>query len=185
MDGAGGANLDQLREDCAIKQKRGIHFILASVAIWVILFIIQSTGAPILTKNFLTFCFSALLLPLAYGLSRVVKIDFQNAGNPLTNLGITFSLNQILYLFIAVWAYAAVPDKMLMIIAIIFGAHLLPFGWLYRSRMYGIFSVAIPIVALMVSAYFSPVVLAGTMVVVEIVFSLLVFVENRNLPATA
>ena len=44
------------------------------------------------------------------------KIDFQNVDNPLTNLGIIFSINQILYLLIAVWAYSAVPDKMLMII---------------------------------------------------------------------
>ena len=42
----------------------------------------------------------------------------------------------MLYLLIAMWIYAAVPDKMVMVIAIIFGAHLLPFGWLYDSKVY-------------------------------------------------
>ena len=185
MKGVSITNLNDLRKDCAVQQKRGIHFIVASVAIWCLLLAIQLTGLPILTKNFFTFCFSALLLPLAYLLSRILKIDFQNATNPLTNLGIIFSLNQILYLLIAIWAYAAVPDKMLMIIAIIFGAHLLPFGWLYQSRVYTIFSIAIPIVALIVGTYFSLPVLAGTMVVVEIIFSLLISFENRDLLATA
>lgn len=114
-----------------------------------------------------------------------MRIDFQNAKNPLTDLGIIFSINQVLYLLIAIWAYSAVPDKMLMIIAIIFGAHLLPYAWLYQSRVYGIFSIAIPIVALVIGTNFSPAIVAGTMVVVEIIFSLLIFVENRDLKTPA
>lgn len=178
-------SLNDLRRDSAVKQKRGIHFILASVVIWLVLFIIQSTAFPILTKNFFTFCFSALLIPLAYLISRAIGVDFQNASNPLTNLGVLFSANQVLYLLIAIWAYAAVPDRMLMIIAIIFGAHLLPFGWLYQSRTYLIFSVIIPIAALVIGSSFTPPVLAGAMVVFEIVFSLLLHLENRDLLSTA
>lgn len=178
-------DLNDLRRDSVIRQKRGVHFIVASIVIWLLLLVIQSTGLPILTQNFLTFCISALLLPLAYGISRVMRIDFQNAKNPLTDLGIIFSINQVLYLLIAIWAYSAVPDKMLMIIAIIFGAHLLPYAWLYQSRVYGIFSIAIPIVALVIGTNFSPAIVAGTMVVVEIIFSLLIFVENRDLKTPA
>ena len=178
-------NLNDLREDCATRQKRGIHFIIASIIIWFILLLVQLTVLPILTKNFLTFCCAALLLPLAYFISRIFKIDFQNVNNPLTNLGIIFSINQILYLLIAVWAYSAVPDKMLMIIAMIFGAHLLPYGWLYQSRIYLIFSVTIPIVALIAGYYFSPYVIAGAMVTIELIFSLLLHIENKNLPTSS
>lgn len=179
--GVSDTELDEQRNDCAAKQKRGLHFILASVVIWAMLLGIQSTAFPILTKNFFTFCLSALLLPLSYVLSRAMGIDFQNANNPLTNLGIIFSLNQALYLLIAIWAYAAVPDRMLMIIAMIFGAHLLPFGWLYRSRTYTAFSVAIPIVALIIGTQLGSFILAGVMVVIEIVFSLVLYFENRDL----
>ena len=75
-------------------------------------------------------------MPLAYFVSKLIKVDFQNKGNPLTNLGILFSVNQILYLLIAMWVYGTVPEKMLMVIAMIFGAHLLPYGWLYKSKVY-------------------------------------------------
>jgi uncharacterized membrane protein len=34
------------------------------------------------------------------------------------------------------WAYSAHPDSMLLIYAIIFAAHLLPFSWVYDSKIY-------------------------------------------------
>lgn len=73
-----------------------------------------------MTKNLLTFCCSTPLV----------------------------SLNQMLYLLIALWIYAAVPEKMLMVYAMIFGAHLLPYGWLYQSKSYYLFSLVIPITVL-------------------------------------
>ena len=44
----------------------------------------------------------------------------------------------------------AVPEKMLMVYAMIFGAHLLPYGWLYQSKTYYVLSVLIPILVLFV-----------------------------------
>lgn len=77
------------------------------------------------------------------------------------------------------WVFSAVPEKMLMIMAMIFGAHLLPFSWLYKSKSYMAFAIAIPFLALLVGLYFAPYVLAIAMVGVEIVFSLCLVVENR------
>ena len=123
-------SLNELRVDCSIKQKKGLHFILASIVIWCAVLGIQLTSLLILTKNLYTFCLTATLMPLAYIISKIIKADFSNRGNQLTGLGILFSVNQILYLLIAMWVYPTVPEKMLMVLAIIFGAHLLPFGWL-------------------------------------------------------
>lgn len=171
--------LEELRLDCAIKQKSGLHFILASIAIWCALVIVHWSDLPILTKNLLTFCCTAPLMPLAYFVSKLIKVDFQNKGNPLTNLGILFSVNQILYLLIAMWVYGTVPEKMLMVIAMIFGAHLLPYGWLYKSKVYVFFSVVIPISALIVGITLEAYVLAIMMVGIEILFSVCLVFENR------
>lgn len=48
--------LEELREDCAIKQKKGIHFIIASILVWAAVIFVQQTDLPILTKNLFTFC---------------------------------------------------------------------------------------------------------------------------------
>lgn len=174
-------NLEQLRRDCAIKQKKGLHFILASIIIWTLVTIIHLTQLPILTKNLLTFSATAPLVPLAFFISKLIKVNFSDKTNPLNQLGIIFSLNQMLYLLIAMWVYPTVPDKMVMIIAMIFGAHLLPYAWLYQSRIYAIMSILIPFVALFAGMNFDVYVLSGLMIICEIIFSFILFIEVKNL----
>ncbi|NLL73063.1 MAG: hypothetical protein GX237_06000 [Clostridiales bacterium] len=117
-------NLEELRLNCAIKQKRGLHFILASIVIWCAVLIIQLTSLPILTT---------------------------------------------------------IPEKMLMVIAMIFGAHLLPYGWLYKSKSYMVFSIVVPILSLMVGLNFEPYILAALMIVIEILFSACLIIGNKKL----
>jgi len=174
-------NLEELRLDCAIKQKKGLHFILASIIIWTAVLFVHLTNLPILTKNLLTFCFTAPLMPLAFMISKVIKVDFTNKGNPLTNLGVLFSLNQMLYLLIAMWIYPTVPEKMVMVLAMIFGAHLLPYGWLYLSKTYSFLAVIIPLVVLFVGIRSQAQVVAGIMIAFEILFSLLLIFEVKKI----
>ncbi len=84
-------DLNELRNDCSLKQKKGLHFIIASVIIWTAILCVHLTQIPILTKNFITFCCTAPLMPLSYLISKVIKVEFQNKDNPLTNLGILLS----------------------------------------------------------------------------------------------
>jgi hypothetical protein len=171
--------LNELIKDCAQRQKRGLHFIMASVVIWGLILAVQLTDLTMEQKNLFTFCCSAVLFPLAWGLSKVLKIDFEGKGNPLTKAGILFSINQMLYILIAMWVFAAVPEKMLMVYAMIFGAHLMPFSWLYQSKGYLVFSIAIPILALIVGLMYAPFVLAIMMMVIEVVFSVWLYLESK------
>lgn len=71
------------------------------------------------------------------------------------------------------------PEKMLMVYAMIFGAHLLPFGWLYCSKAYYVFSVIIPVCVLVLGIFFSSAVIAVFMLITEIVFCTFLFIENK------
>lgn len=173
--------LEELRLNCSLKQKKGLHFILASIIIWSAVLVVHLTTLPILTKNLLTFCCTAPLMPLAYMISKIIKVDFQNKENPLTNLGVLFSLNQMLYLLIAMWVYPTVPNKMTMVIAMIFGAHLLPYGWLYKSKTYIVLAIIIPILSLIVGSNFEVYILAMMMIAIEIIFSICLAFENKKL----
>ena len=172
-------NLKDLKKDCAQKQKKGIHFIIASVVIWIMVLIVQLTDLPILTKNLLTFCCTAPLLPIAFLISKILKIQFQDKSNPLNYLGILFSANQMIYLLIAMWIYPTLPDKMLMVIAMIFGAHLLPYSWLYNSKTYMVLSIIIPIIDIRID--FANYTLAIMMILIEIIFSVLLSFENKRI----
>jgi hypothetical protein len=124
-------------------------------------------------------------MPLAYLISRIIKVDFTNKENPLTNLGVLFSLNQMLYLLIAMWIYPTIPEKMVMILGMIFGAHLLPYSWLYKSRSYMAMSVIVPIFILIIGISYPAYIVAGIMILFEIVFSLLLIGEVKKLPNIA
>lgn len=174
-------SLEQTKKACARGQKRGLHFIMASVIIWALVLIVHLTKLPIETKNLLTFCCTCPLMPLAWMLSKPLGITFSDKENPLSPLGIVLSVAQIPYLLIVMWVYAAVPDKMVMTLAMVFGAHLLPFGWLYDSKIYYIMSGVVTIGALILGLKFPPHILALCMVVVEIIFCLLLHYENRDL----
>ena len=172
--------LNELIKDCARRQKKGLHFILTSILIWAMICAVPLTDMPINTKNLITFCCSAVLFPLAWMLSKVLKIDFEGKGNPLTKAGILFSINQMLYILIVMWVYAAVPEKMVMVYAMVFGAHLMPFSWLYDSRSYMVFSVVVPILSLIVGLIYPPAVLAAMMIVVEATFSVCLYQECKK-----
>lgn len=172
-------NLEQLRDDCARKQKKGIHFIIGSVIIWVAVFIIHSSSLDIDSKNLFTFCATAPLMPIAFIVSKVLKIDFTHKENPLTNLGLIFSVNQILYLLIAMWVMNQQPENLVMVLAMIFGAHLLPYSWLYKSMSYRVLSVFITIVAMILGILFDSSVVAIAMIGIETIFVVLLIVEIR------
>lgn len=172
--------LQELRADNIRKQKRGLHFIMASVFIWIAVLIIQLSALPIMTKNLFTFCCSTPLVPMAYLFSKVLKIDFQNKENPLSGLGLLIAFNQMLYILIAMWVYAAIPEKMLMVYAMIFGAHLLPYGWLYQSKSYYLLSISIPFVVLLLGTFCSAVAIAIFMLITEVIFCILLSIENKK-----
>ena len=174
-------SLEKTKRACARGQRRGLHFILASVIIWTMVAIVHLTSLPIETKNLLTFCCTCPLMPLAWLLSKPLGITFSDKDNPLAPLGIVLSVAQIPYLLIVMWVFAAVPDKMVMALAMVFGAHLLPFGWFYNSRVYYILTGVISIGALIIGLMFPPQVLAMCMIAVEIIFAMLLHYENRNL----
>jgi hypothetical protein len=173
--------LNELRLNCAKEQKKGLHFILTSILIWTMITFIHMTSLPILTKNLYTFCVTALLLPIAFFISKIIRVEFSNKENPLNNLGMLFSLNQMLYLLIAMWIYAAVPEKMVMVLAMIFGAHLLPYGWLYQSINYKIMSVIIPIVTLIIGSMYHASIVGVVMIFIEIIFSGLLIIEVKKM----
>lgn len=173
-------NLEELRNDIALKQKKGLPFICASVLIWLLILIVIMLDLPQDKENLFVLCCSCPLLPISWIIGKVLKVDIFDKRNPLGNVGFLFTCNQFLYILIVMWVFSAVPDKMVMVYAMVFGAHLLPYSWLYKSLSYRIFSIAIPIISLVVGCMFSSFFVAITLLVTEIIFVIMLFVElNR------
>lgn len=175
-------DIESLRIDIAKRNKKGMSFILASVLIWCAVLVVWLLPIDnVLTRNLFTFCCTAPLMPLAFLVSKIIKAEFDAKDNALNKLGILFSLNQLLYILIAMWVYNAVPNKMVMVLAMIFGAHLLPFGWLYKSKAYTIMAVVISLATLVIGCTFTPVIVAASMVAFEVIFCIWLGIENKQI----
>ena len=174
-------SLDELRVDIAKKQKKGLPFIGASVVIWLLILITCALHLPIRTQNMIVFCCSCPLMPLAMLIGKIIKVDIFDKSNELGNVGFLFTLNQFLYLLIVMWVFSAVPAKMVMVYAMVFGAHLLPYSWLYKSVGYRAFAIIIPIAALVVGCLYPAQIVAIMMLIFEVVFVVVLNLENKAL----
>lgn len=172
--------LEELRNDLIIRQKKGLPFIYASVIIWILITIVILLKLPIYTTNLLIFCCSCPLIPIAYVVGKINKIDIFDKSNPLSKLGFLFTLNQLIYLLIVMWVFNAVPEKMVMVYAMVYGAHLLPYSWLYKSNSYKIFSIIIPVLALILGNIYPSFVLTMVIIVLEIAFLLSLNIELKK-----
>lgn len=169
--------LDELRSNIAIKQKKGLPFICASIIIWLLILIVILLDLPQNTENLLVLCCSCPLLPISWTIGKILKVDIFDKSNPLGNVGFLFTCNQFLYLLIVMWVFNAVPDKMVMVYAMVFGAHLLPYSWLYKSISYRIFAIIIPVLSLVIGCIFSALFIALTLILVECIFAAALFAE--------
>ena len=173
-------NLDELRDSIVIEQKKGLPFIMTSVVIWSLITIVSLLDIPVMTRNLLVFCCAAPLLPLSFLIGKILKVDIFSKDNPLSRLGLLFTLNQLLYLLIVMWVYCAAPEKMVMVYAMVFGAHLFPYSWLYRSKAYMVFAVAIPILSLILGMMFSGLAVAAALTAIEVIFAWILFQELKH-----
>lgn len=163
--------LTELKIAIQKSQKKGIHFIITSAIIWGLIAMTQSLPINQMYRNYCLFGASGLMLPISYYISKLLKIEFSDNKNPLGQLGFLFTLNQLLYILIALWVHNIAPERLVMVYAIIFGAHLLPYSWLYDTKTYAVASVFISIWSFLLGWSNSPVFLASTLVVIELIFS--------------
>ena len=88
-------NLDELRNDIIIKQKKGLPFIITSVVIWLLITVVAALQIDIMLKNILVFCCSTPLLPLAWKLGKKMGVDIFSKANELGSLGLLFTTNPL------------------------------------------------------------------------------------------
>ena len=174
-------SLNELRKDAALTQKRGLPFMMASVLLWTAIMVSRICMTDVNQMNFFTFCTSAMLMPLASLFGKMLGADiYRKTANPINKLGFLCNINQFLYLPIAMWAYSAHPDSMLLIYAIIFTAHLLPFSWVYDSRIYFTAAFVESIGVILIGYRFGYPVAMGFIVVMQIIVCIRLFMQVKE-----
>ena len=172
----------ELKTEVMKLQKKGLPFMLTSVVIWTAITIVRTLPVDIMTKNLYTFYCTSFLMPGAviFSLITGAKIFFK-FQNPFNKLGLLNTMNQMLYLLIVMWSFSQKPAAMLMLFAMVFGAHLLPFSWLYESKTYFVTSIVTTLGAMIISIFAPEIYVGLVMIVCQIVMSVLLMIECRKL----
>jgi len=145
-------DLNSLKQEIQLKAKNGIDFILAASIAWVgISLIWKFTLNTPYEKSVFTFIFSAILLPLAFGFSKLLKTEWKIKDNPLQPLGLWLNFAQLIYFPFLIFMLIKYPDYFIMAYAIITGAHLFPYAWFYDEIGYAVTAIIISVGALLIS----------------------------------
>ena len=175
-------NYRELKTEAMILQKKGLPFMMASVVIWSAVTIVRTLPVDIMTKNLYTFYCPGLLIPCVIVFSLIIGArPFAKRSNPFNKLGLINTMNQMLYLLIVMWSFSQKPEAMLMLFAMVFGAHLLPFSWLYESKTYFVTSIVTTLGAMIISIFAPELYVGLFMIVCQIVMSVLLMIECRKL----
>jgi len=143
-------NVNELRNELAIRCKNGLQFLLAANIVWVIILVIFLLPYEIESKNILTLYSTGIMFPLAILISKIIKADWKTNDNPLGMLGLYINLAQLMYFPILIFAFDKAPNQFIIFFGVITGAHLFPYAWFYNTKVYSIMAPVISVLVIII-----------------------------------
>jgi hypothetical protein len=140
--------LNKLRNDLSVNSKNGIDFTLAAGIVWVIISWVWTLKFKSYDKSVFTFIVGALMMPLAFFLSKLFKTTWTDKENPLQPLGLWFNFSQLFYFPFLIFTLIKSPDYFVMVYVIITGGHFFPYAWFYKTNIYAVFAGIITVGAM-------------------------------------
>lgn len=148
--------LTALKLEIQQKAKNGVDFNTAASILWFAISAIWLLEQSAYNKSIFTFMISGLMLPLAYGFSKVYSTTWKIKGNPLQPLGMWLNVAQLFYFPFLIFILLTSPDYFVMTFSIITGAHFLPYAWFYDELAYAIAAGVISIGSLIITLNTGP-----------------------------
>lgn len=141
----------KLKEEIQLKAKNGLEFIIAAGILWLAISYLWTLDYSAYNRSIFTFIIGALLLPMAFGLSKILKTNWKIKDNPLQPLGLWLNFAQLIYFPFLIFILIKYPDYFIMTYAIITGAHLFPYAWFYNEMGYAVVAVAISVGSMLIA----------------------------------
>ncbi|HUL74710.1 MAG TPA: hypothetical protein VLT86_16485 [Vicinamibacterales bacterium] len=136
--------LNAERRRISTTSKRGIGMPAAGLLFWL--------AAAWLTRRFpapqavlYTFFLTGLVFPVGVALTRAAGGNLFTRSAGLTPLGLQLAALQAFFWPIIILVYRLSPEWTPWAMAILFGAHFLPYAWLHRSRAYAFLSASVAV----------------------------------------
>ena len=132
------------RDELITVTKKGISFpiagsiIIAFAAIAVNLF-------PERMALMMVFFATGCVFPIAILVSKLINANPFAKMPPLSDLGAILAGIQMFYWPVFILLFSIAPAWVPFSMAILFGSHFIPYGWLYKSKAYYFIGAAVPV----------------------------------------
>jgi len=124
---------------------KGIGMPIAGMLYWIgVAFLLRALPM----KAALVWCFilTGPVFPVGYALTRVFGGDLFAKSTTLTPIGVQLAALQLFYWPIIVVVFRNAPEWTPFTLAVLFGSHFLPYGWMYESRAYPFLTASLALV---------------------------------------
>jgi hypothetical protein len=174
--------LQELKLASQKEQKKGLPFMLSSVIIWAIILYIRTLPQSLDTLNMYTLMCSCLLMPLSMYFGKLLNVHLiKKSTNPIDKLGFLFTMNQTLYMVIVIWSFQANPKSLIMIYAIVFAGHLLPYSWIYESISYKIIAIIETIGIICIFSFYNELAMILFVICCQIILCVSLWIDVKKL----
>lgn len=176
-------NFDKLRIELSVKAKNGLNFTLAAGIVWLAIAYVWTLDYTDYNKSVLTFIVGSFMLPMALGLSKVLKAAWTIKDNPLQPLGLWLNFAQLFYFPFLIFILIKMPESFVMTYVIITGAHFFPYSWYYKTPYFAMFGGIISVGALFLELFLLPkntYLIPLFMAVLLLILTVFLFVDSNS-----
>lgn len=131
------------RDELILATKKGIGFPIAGF----IIITFAAFAVSLLSERqalLAVFFATGAIFPIAMFISKLLKVDPFVKLPPLSYLGAILAGVQIFYWPIFILLFKISPAWIPFSMAILFGSHFIPYGWLYKSKAYYFIGIMMP-----------------------------------------
>jgi hypothetical protein len=134
------AELEAERDRCIRLTRMGIGMPVAGFVYWLV-FAWLVSRFRIDSAVYMAFFATGAVFPLGAGLTRLFGGDLFAKSRSLTPLGLQLAAIQLFYWPVIILLAKVAPAWTPYVMAVLFGSHFLPYGWLYRSKGYMLLAI--------------------------------------------
>jgi hypothetical protein len=146
-------SLKELKQDLSISAQKGSPMFIAGILFW----LTAGLSGTFLSKSITVWIYIfgiGIIFPLGILISKLMKVNFLATHNPLSTIAGLVGGIQIFFAPLVLMVYFNQPDWLPFTVAVLTGAHFLPFVAIYDSKTYLFQTIATVAVATICGFFF-------------------------------
>lgn len=121
---------------------KGIGMPVAGLIYWIAVAVVLRSF-PMKTALVWCFILTGPVFPIGYAITKAFGGDLFAKSATLTPIGIQLAALQLFYWPIIIVVYRFATEWTPFTLAVLFGSHFLPYGWMYESRAYPFLTLSV------------------------------------------